>query len=107
MSMGLWILDGLDELGDDMRRRRAVGIAHAKIDDVAPRGARLGFQCIDLAENVGRQALDAIELFGHGGSAAEGDGPVLIPGPLFCEPYLPRRPYIAAWHSCAMRHGTA
>ena len=37
------VLHGLDELGNDMRRRRAVGITHAKIDHVAPGGARAGF----------------------------------------------------------------
>ena len=63
--------DRLDQLGDDVRRRRPVGVAHAEIDDVATGGARLRLQRVDLGEDVGRQALDAVEL---------GDPPSLDPG---------------------------
>ena len=86
IPVGLRVLHRLDELGDDMRRCRAVGIAHAEIDHVAPGGARLGLQRIDFAEDVRGKALDAIELFGHGGSAADGR-PLVTPEPLFCERY--------------------
>ena len=70
IAVGLRVLHRLDELGDDVRRGRAVGIAHAEIDHVAPGGARLGLQRVDLAEDVGRKALDAVEILGHGGSTA-------------------------------------
>ena len=86
ISVGLRVLHRLDELGDDVRRGRAVRIAHAEIDHVSPGGARLRLQRIDFAEDVGRKALDAIELFGHGSSAADGR-PLVIPEPLFCECY--------------------
>ena len=66
IAVRLGVLHRLDQLGDDVRRGRPVGIAHAEIDDVAPLGARLRLQRVDLGEDVGRQALDAIELFGHG-----------------------------------------
>ena len=60
------ILHRFDEFGDDMGRGRSVGITHTEIDDVASRGARRRLQRIDLAEDIGGEALDAIELFGHG-----------------------------------------
>ncbi len=66
--MGLGVLHRLDQLGDDMRRGRPVGVAHAEVDDVAALGARLRLQPINLGEDVRRQALDAVELFGHGGA---------------------------------------
>jgi len=69
-----------------MRRCGAVRIAHAEINHVAPGGARLGLQRVDFAEDVRGKALDAIELFGHGGSAADGR-PLVTPEPLFCERY--------------------
>jgi hypothetical protein len=46
--------DGLLELLDDMRRRRQVGIAHAKIDDVGTTVASTGLGAVDLLENVRR-----------------------------------------------------
>ena len=71
IAVGLGVLHRLDQLGDDMRRGRPVGVAHAEVDDVAPLGARLRLQRIDFGEDIGRQALDAVELFGHGGTVAE------------------------------------
>ena len=70
ISMGLRILHRLDKFGDNMGRGGSVGITHTEIDDVAPGGTRPGFQRIDLAKHVGGKALDTIELFGHGVSAA-------------------------------------
>ena len=55
----------LGELVDDMRGRRAVGIAHAEIDDVLAAGARRRLHRIDLGEDIGRQAADTVEFFGH------------------------------------------
>jgi hypothetical protein len=54
------------KLGDDVGRRRAVGVAHAKIDDVLAPAARGGLHRIDLREDIGRQAADAVEVVGHG-----------------------------------------
>ena len=55
--------DRLDQLVDDVLRRRHVGIAHAEIDDVGAARARRRLQPVDLGEDVGRQALDAVEVF--------------------------------------------
>ena len=44
---------GLDELGDDMRRRGLVGIGHAEIDDVLACAAGLETQLADGVEDVG------------------------------------------------------
>ena len=53
------------QLGDDMGRRRAVGIAHAEVDHVLAPRPRRRLHRIDLGEDVGRQALDAVEFVGH------------------------------------------
>ncbi len=58
--------DGLDQLVDDVLRRRQVGIAHAEIDDVGAACACRCLQPIDLGEDVGRQTLDAVEVLVHG-----------------------------------------
>ena len=52
----------LDQLVDDVRGRRPVGIAHAEVDDVlaAPAGRHLS--SVGDVEDVRRQALDAREL---------------------------------------------
>ena len=76
--MGLGILDRFDELGHDVRRGRTVGISHAQVNDVPPGRSRLGLQCIDLAEDVGGKALDAIEILRHSVSAA-GEWPPFKP----------------------------
>ena len=48
--------------------RRAVGVAHAQVDDVLAGRARRRLQPVDLGEDVGRQAADAVELgLGHRG----------------------------------------
>src|SRR5712691_11522304 len=65
--MRLGVLHRLDQLGDDMWRGRPVGVAHAEVDDVATRGAGLCLQRVDFGKDIGRQTLDAVELFGHGG----------------------------------------
>jgi hypothetical protein len=55
-------LHGLDQLVDDVRRRRPVGIAHAHVDDVFAAPARRHLQLAGDVEDVGGQALDAREL---------------------------------------------
>ena len=72
IAVGARILHRLDQLLDDVLRRRPVGIAHAEIDDVAARRARLRLQGVDFGEDIGRQALDAIEFFGHDGRDSVG-----------------------------------
>ena len=39
IAVGARVLHRLDQLGDDVRRRRAVRVAHAEVDDVLPGGA--------------------------------------------------------------------
>ena len=46
-------------------RRGAVGIAHAEVDDVLAARPRRRLHRIDFGEDVGRQALDAVEIVGH------------------------------------------
>ena len=65
IAVGARHRDRLDQLLDDMRRRRHVRIAHAEIDDVGAARARLRLQPVDLLENVGRQAPDAVKFAVH------------------------------------------
>ena len=62
VAVGLRVARRLDQLVDDVGRRRQVRVAHAEVDDVATGGARLRLQLVDLGEDVGRQAPDAVEL---------------------------------------------
>ena len=56
IAVGARPADRLDQLVEDMLRRRQVGIAHAEIDDVGAAGARRRLQAVHLLEHVGRQA---------------------------------------------------
>ena len=56
----------LGELGDDVRRWRAVGVAHAEVDDVLAARAGGRLHRVDLSEDVRRQAADAVEIGRHG-----------------------------------------
>ena len=42
------------------------GIAHAEVDDVGAARARRRLEAVDLGEDIGRQALDAMEVVDHG-----------------------------------------
>lgn len=55
----------LCQLGDHVRRGRHVGIAHAKVDDVGPRGAQFGLAPVDLLENVRRKPPDLVKFTAH------------------------------------------
>jgi hypothetical protein len=66
IAVGARVLHGFDQLGDDMRRGGAVRIAHAQVDDVLALGAGAGLGRVDLGEDVGWQAADAVEFVGHG-----------------------------------------
>ena len=59
--MGARIAGGLGELGDDVRRGRQVGIAHAEIDHVLAGGAAARLHGVHFREHVGRQALQPVE----------------------------------------------
>ena len=63
IAVGARLADGLLELLDDMGGRRQVGIAHAEVDDVGAGIARRRLGAIDLLEDVGRQAPDAVKFF--------------------------------------------
>lgn len=60
--MGVLAPSRLDQLFDDVLRRRLIGVAHAEVDDVLAPSAGLGLQVIDDVEDVGRQAFDALEV---------------------------------------------
>ena len=62
VAVGVVAAGGLDQLFDDVFRRRLIGIAHAEVDDVLAARARLGLQIVDDVEDVGRQAFDALEV---------------------------------------------
>jgi hypothetical protein len=46
-------------------RRRQVGVAHAEVDDVPAARACCGPHRVDFGDDVGRQALDAVEIGFH------------------------------------------
>ena len=60
--MGAWVAHCFDQLVDDRRRRGAIRIAHAEVDDVVARGPRRRLHGVDLAEHVGRQPPDPVKL---------------------------------------------
>jgi len=93
ISVSSWILYRLDEFGDDVRWCRATGVAHAEIDDISPSGARLRLQRVDLTEYVRGQALDTVEVVGHGVTAG-GECPLLGPQTAYCERYTPARQFL-------------
>ena len=59
------VLNRLLELVDDGLGGRQIGVPHAQIDDVHAVGARAGLDGIDVLEDVGRQAADAVKVFVH------------------------------------------
>src|ERR1700733_4900647 len=95
------ILHGLDHLGDDMRRCRAVGVAHAEVDDVLAGASCLRLGGVHLGKDVGRQAADAVEFTGGIGGHAGSRG---------LDRYCTRRavpPRPSAWAStCTAEAGT-
>ncbi len=57
------VLDHFAQLVDNGFRRRQVGVAHAKVDDVGAARSRACFQTVDLFENIWRQTPDLVKLF--------------------------------------------
>ncbi len=65
VTVGLGLFHRLDQLVDDVRRRRHVRIAHAEIDDVDALCAQLRLDLVDFFEDVGGQAADTVKV-AHG-----------------------------------------
>ena len=72
IAVGAGAAHGLHKLFDDVGGRVHVGVAHAEVDDVHALGAVAGLEPVHLGEDVGGQALDAVEFFGHGRTGAAG-----------------------------------
>lgn len=72
--MGGWIARHIDQLFDDMGRRRQIRVAHAKVDNILPARPRCRPHRIDFCNDIGRQAFDAVKFFGHGGTFWLGRG---------------------------------
>jgi len=65
IAVRVGLLRDLAQFVDDMLRRRLVGIAHAEIDDVLPRAACRVPHRVDFGDDIGRQALHAVEIGLH------------------------------------------
>ena len=63
MSIGLH--RNFTQFFNDMGRWRQVWIAHAKIDNVLTRLPRGRPHRVHFGDDIRRQALDAVEFFGH------------------------------------------
>ncbi len=63
VAVGILALRDLHQLVDDVLRGRLVGVAHAEIDDVLAARSGRRLELVDDREHVGRQPLDAAELF--------------------------------------------
>ena len=63
--MSIALLRDFTQLVDDVLWRRQVRIAHAEVNDVPSRLACCVPHRIDFGDDVGRQALDAVELVFH------------------------------------------
>ena len=55
----------LGQLVDNVLGRRHVGVTHAEVDNILARRAMGSLNRVDLVEDVGRQALYAVELAFH------------------------------------------
>jgi len=69
--MGVGLARYLDQLVDDMGRRRQIGIAHAQVDNILSRRARGRPHRVHFGDDIGRQAFHAVEFFGHFGGFPE------------------------------------
>ena len=63
--MGIGFLRNFDQLVDDMLGRRQVRIAHAEVNNVLTRRTGGRSHRIHFSDDIGRQALHAVEFFGH------------------------------------------
>ena len=60
-----YFLCDLAQLVDHVLGRGQIGVARAQVDDVPPRGACCGPHRVDFGDDIGRQALHAVELVVH------------------------------------------
>ena len=60
------VLHRFDQLCHNMRGCGRIGIAHAKVNNILSRAARLGLGGVHLGKDIGRQAPDTVEILGHG-----------------------------------------
>jgi len=65
ISMRVWLLRHFAQFLDHMRRRRQIGIAHTKVDNVFTRRTGRRAHRVDFGDDIRRQTLDAVEFFGH------------------------------------------
>ena len=63
VAMGDGLLRRFNHLVDDVLGRGAVGVAHAEVDDVFSAAAGVDLHLAGDVEDVGREALNAAELF--------------------------------------------
>ena len=88
IAMGVWLACHFAKLVDHVARRRAVGVAHAEIDDVLAARPSRGLHRVDLREDVGRQPANAIEVRIH---CAAHDGDAAVHQSLYAGSDQPRR----------------
>ena len=65
--MRIRALDGLNQLVDDMPRRRTIGITHTEIDDVLATPASGLLELPRDIKHIRRQSFYSGKLFFHGG----------------------------------------
>ena len=63
--MRIGLLRHFAQFFDHMLRWRQIWIAHAEIDDILARATRRRTHRIDFSDDIRRQALHAVEFFGH------------------------------------------
>ena len=106
VAVVLRILGGLDELVDDVLGRRHVRIAHAEVDHVLAARPRLRLEVVDDGEDVGRQALDPVEIVHPDPPTTAADCPGIIarrPGPCHASDARDRQ----TWRSVAAAQGVS
>ncbi len=65
IAMRARLLRHFHQLVDDMSGGREIRVAHAEVDNVLASRARRCPHRIHFGDDIGRQSLDAVELFGH------------------------------------------
>ena len=63
--MSMRLARDLGQLVDHMLWRCAIGVAHAEVDNVLAAPARRRLHRVHFGEDVGRQALDSVEVGVH------------------------------------------
>ena len=65
IAVGFRLANRLDELVTNMLRRRHVGVAHAKVDNIDTARSRGGFQPVHLLKDIRRQTFDSMKFAAH------------------------------------------